>query len=97
MAAMIFLALIGNLFLLPSLLGGVLGAMMEKVVQREAQRKPAVTAETDHFELRRETDPEPHVIPVSSTSVCPPPHFITLPESAHSVRRTGTSDAKIDA
>jgi uncharacterized membrane protein YdfJ with MMPL/SSD domain len=94
MASLIFLSLIGNVVLLPSLLGGVLGAMLEKGVQREAARKVVAEPPVELQETQHEFDVAKHVIPVKPPGVCPAPHFLTLPETAP--RRNGTSGGMID-
>ncbi len=97
MSAMIFLSLIGNVVLLPSLLAGGLGSMLEKVVLREAMLKAAAAVESNHIELQQDVEASDQEIAVGSPSACPSPHFITLKETAKTGRRKSAKRGKIDA
>ncbi len=97
MSSLVFLALVGDIVLLPALLAGVLGALIENVVQRDKLRASRNIDVPDLTDSAQELDALTHVIPVSSSTSCPAPHFITTPDGVHSGRRNGTSGGMIDA
>lgn len=96
MSALVFLALVGDIVLLPALLSGALGAMIENVVAREKLRSAKSIDVPDLTDTAQELDALSHVIPVHTSSSCAAPHFVSLPEGVHAGRRNGTSGGMID-